>query len=149
MTEQPQLTSAFRAAFTAAADPSGTMRFDRFMELALYHPQLGYYRGDRSRIGFNEGSDFFTSTTSDPVFGELVVAACVDLLGSRSPADYTFVEIGAETSVGVLEHVLHPFASSRTCRLGQPLELSGRCVVFSNELFDAQPCRRFVARSGS
>ena len=42
----------------------------------------------------------------------------------------------------------HPFAGARTVRLGEPLALSGAGVVFSNELFDAQPLRRFVRRDG-
>jgi SAM-dependent MidA family methyltransferase len=34
-------------------------------------------------------------------------------------------------------------------RVGEPIELAGPCVVFSNELFDAQPFRRFVRRDGA
>jgi SAM-dependent MidA family methyltransferase len=49
----------------------------------------------------------------------------------------------------VLAGVTHPFGAVRTVRVGEPIELSGRCVVFSNELFDAQPCRRFVRRAGT
>ncbi len=124
------------------------MPFDRFMALALYDPQVGYYRADRKRIGFGESSDFFTATTSGPVFGELIAAACTTLLGSRPAREFTFVEIGSETELGALDGVAHPFKTVRTCRVGEPLELSGKCVVFSNELFDAQPFRRFVRRSG-
>ncbi|HTO04589.1 MAG TPA: SAM-dependent methyltransferase, partial [Opitutus sp.] len=40
-------------------------------------------------------------------------------------------------------------ASARTARIGESLELAGNCVVFSNELFDAQPFRRFVVRDDS
>jgi len=139
----------FLAAFAGSAKATGKMRFDQFMELALYGPEFGYYRSKRERIGFRDGSDFFTSTTSSPVFGELVAAACTSLLAPRLPAEYTFVEIGAESSQGIFERVNHPFGSIRTVRLGEPLDVSGNCVVFSNELFDAQPFRRFVARDGS
>jgi SAM-dependent MidA family methyltransferase len=148
MSEHPPLDQAFRGAFLNAADDSGAMRFDQFMALALYDEEFGYYRRNHPRIGFETGTDFFTSTSANPVFGELVVAACLDLLGARPPGEYSFVEIGAETKAGVLDGVSHPFASARTHRLGQHLELTGRCIVFSNELFDAQPFRRFVARSG-
>ncbi|HEX2855582.1 MAG TPA: SAM-dependent methyltransferase [Opitutaceae bacterium] len=142
----PDPSAEFLAAFRAAADAQGGMTFAQFMELALYHPELGYYRRDRTRVGYARGTDFFTATTSGPIFGELVAAACVKLLGGRQPGDYTFVEIGAEPGASVLNGVQHPFAGQRAVQLGEPIELSGRCVVFSNELFDAQPFHRFVFR---
>ncbi len=122
------------------------MSFARFMELALYDPAVGYYRREGQRVGYAPGTDFFTASTSGPIFGELIVAAAVNLLGGREPADYTLVEIGAESAGGVLAGVAHPFAGTRTIRLGETPALAGRCVVFSNELFDAQPFRRFVFR---
>jgi SAM-dependent MidA family methyltransferase len=67
----------------------------------------------------------------------------------RNPAGHTFVEIGAEPGAnGVLAGISHPFKGERTLRVGEPLDLSGDCVVFSNELFDAQPCVRSVWRDG-
>jgi SAM-dependent MidA family methyltransferase len=144
----------FLAVFRTHAEPDGTMPFDEFMRLALYDERVGYYRQPRKRIGYGPGTDFFTASTSGPIFGELVVAACTKLLGGENLHDYTFVEIGAEpadptnpTSVGgILNGVAHPFAEVRTVPLGSEATLRGRCVVFSNELFDAQPFRRFVFR---
>ncbi|HXA80207.1 MAG TPA: SAM-dependent methyltransferase, partial [Opitutaceae bacterium] len=52
-------------------------------------------------------------------------------------------------SGGILANTPHPFGATKTFRLGDPLELKGRCVVFSNELFDAQPFHRFVFRRGA
>lgn len=125
------------------------MSFAEFMELALYHPQLGYYRRDRPRVGLGERTDFFTASTSGPVFGELVSAACVSLLGEARAGEATFVEIGAESTGGILTDVRHPFRHARTIAIGEPLQPAGECVVFSNELFDAQPFRRFVFRRGA
>lgn len=125
------------------------MTFAQFMQLALYDPQLGYYRRDRRRVGYGEGTDFFTASTSGPIFGELIVAACTTLLGGRSPRDFTFVEIGAEPGGGVLAGVAHPFAATRNIGVGEPLALNGNCVVFSNELFDAQPFHRFLFLRGA
>ena len=119
------------------------------MELALYHPALGYYRRDRPRVGYGAGTDFFTASTSGPVFGELVTAAVVTLLEGRNPGDFSFVEIGAEPGGGILAGVTHPFASTQTVPVGESPVLSGACIVFSNELFDAQPFRRFVFRRGA
>lgn len=122
------------------------MTFARFMALALYDPTLGYYARDRQRVGYAPGTDFYTASTSGPVFGELIAAACRKLLGARDPKDYEFVEIGAETESGVLAGITHGFRRARTVRVGTPIQLKDRCVVFSNELFDAQPFRRFVRR---
>jgi SAM-dependent MidA family methyltransferase len=121
------------------------------MELALYDPAVGYYRREQARIGYEAGTDFFTASTSGPVFGELVAAAGASLVRAHggAPGDFVIVEIGAERADGVLDGVTHPFSAVRTVRVGEPLELSGRCVAFSNELFDAQPCRRFVRRAGA
>ena len=144
-------SASFLAVFRAQADANGAMPFDRFMELALYDPAVGYYRHEQSRVGYEAGTDFFTASTSGPVFGELVAAAGAALVRAHgsAPRDFVFVEIGAESAAGVLAGVTHPFGTVRTLRLGVPIELSGRCIVFSNELFDAQPCRRFVRRAGA
>ncbi len=133
-----------------AAEPAAAtgVSFARFMELALFHPQTGYYAGDRARVGRDATTDFFTATSVGSVFGELVVAAAVQLLGGESPDQFTWVEIGAEPGGGVLSDVAHPFAGVQTIRLGQPIVLPPRCIVFSNELFDAQPCHRLVWRAG-
>jgi SAM-dependent MidA family methyltransferase len=143
--------SSFLAIFRAHADAHDAMPFDRFMELALYDPTVGYYRREQSRVGYAAGTDFFTSSTSGPVFGELVAAAGASLVRAHggTPGDFVFVEIGAESAGGVLTGVTQPFGAVRAVRVGEPIELSGRCVVFSNELFDAQPCRRFVRRAGA
>lgn len=147
-TEIPSLPSpAFLDAFRAEADAAGHMPFDRFMELALYHPTLGYYRRDKKRVGYGRDTDFYTASTSGPLFGELVHATCRSLLGSENPGDYTFVEFGAEPDASILHNVNHTFGATRTIRIGEPITLTGKCVVFSNELFDAQPFRRFVFRS--
>ncbi len=143
----PQASPEFIAVFQQNADHRGMMRFAQFMALALYHPQVGYYARDRPRIGYGDGTDFFTAATSGSLYGELVAAACVHLLAD-DPRDYTFVELGAETTGGVLEGVAHPFGAARTITLGQPILLEGKCIVFSNELFDAQPFSRFVYRQG-
>jgi SAM-dependent MidA family methyltransferase len=137
---------AFVEAFRAAAGPDAILRFDRFVELALYHPALGYYRRPRLRVGRAPGTDFYTATTSGTVFGELVAAAAVTLLGGRDPRHFRFVELGAEPSGGVLRDVIHPFREAVACGVGEDAPLEGDCIVFSNELFDAQPFRRFVRR---
>jgi SAM-dependent MidA family methyltransferase len=147
---QPAAASpAFIAVFRAHAGPDGVLPFARFMELALYHPDVGYYRQARRRVGYGPGTDFYTASTSGAIFGELIVASCRSLLPDADLSSLTFVEIGAEPSAGILREVAHPFGAARTIRVGEPISLTGRCVVFSNELFDAQPFRRFVRRASA
>ena len=122
--------------------------FSRYMELAMYHPTAGYYTRDAKRVGRDENADFYTATSFSPVFGELVVAAAAKLLAPAQPADYTFVEVAAEPGAGILRDVAHPFAAYQTISYGQPFVFPARSVVFSNELFDAQPFARVVWREG-
>jgi SAM-dependent MidA family methyltransferase len=119
------------------------MGFGDFMDVALYEPKVGYYTRDTVRVGYGAGTDFLTATTSGPLFGKLVSAACVHLLGDVDPGQYQFVEIGAERGAGILDGVDHPFHSARTVGVGNVASIRGHSIVFSNELFDAQPFRRF------
>ncbi|HEU5079577.1 MAG TPA: SAM-dependent methyltransferase [Opitutaceae bacterium] len=146
--DQSAPSDAFIARFRARAS-GDVARFDAFMDLALYDPEFGYYRRSGRRVGYGKGTDFFTATTSGPIFGELISAACASLLKGHDLRDFHFLEIGAEPGGGVLRDVAHPFASARTIRVGEPIEITGNAIVFSNELFDAQPFRRFVFRSGN
>ena len=127
----------------------GVLDFAEFMDAALYDPALGYYRGKRDRIGYGPGTDFLTATASSPLFGRLVVAACTQLLGAAPPGSFDFVELGAERGEGVLKDTPHPFRSARLVGIGEAPALEGPLVVFSNELFDAQPFRRFRFRAGA
>lgn len=124
------------------------MNFAEFVDLALYAPEIGYYRRARPRVGRAAGTDFYTATSSGQIFGELVAAACSTLLGAERVGTHQFVELGAEQGRSVLDGVSHPFAAARTIGIEDPLNLSGPCVVFSNELFDAQPFRRFTIVRG-
>lgn len=139
-------SSDFFEIFATEPDAAAGVSFARFMELAMYHPQAGYYTSTKRRVGRDGTADFFTSTTFSPVFGELVAAATVKLLAPARPADFVFVEIGAEPGGGILRGQTHPFAGYETISLGQPFVLPANAVVFSNELFDAQPFHRVVWR---
>jgi SAM-dependent MidA family methyltransferase len=137
------------AALRERAGGKGELSFAEFMEVALYGPGVGYYRRDRTRVGYGEGTDFLTATASAPLFGKLAIAACGELLGGAPLSSYDFVEVGAEPGAGILAGAAHPFRSVRELRIGDPLTIEGPSVVFSNELFDAQPFRRFRRRGGA
>jgi SAM-dependent MidA family methyltransferase len=61
---------------TAIQDAGGWLPFDRFMELALYAPGLGYYANDLRKFGLMptgdiaSGSDFVTAPELTPLFGQ-------------------------------------------------------------------------------
>jgi SAM-dependent MidA family methyltransferase len=141
-------SSDFFEIFATEPGVARGVSFARYMELAMYHPRAGYYTSNRHRVGRDDKADFFTSTTFSPVFGELVVAAAVKLLAPGAAQGHVFVEIGAEPGGGILRGQAHPFASYQIISLGQPFTLPPRAVVFSNELFDAQPFHRVVWRGG-
>ena len=61
----PELSQALVDAFV-----NGPIPFRRFMELALYHPQGGYYCRESSRIG--PGGDFYTSPHQSPWLGRMI-----------------------------------------------------------------------------
>ena len=46
---------------------NSALPFDEFMELALYHPNYGYYTSDRKRVGTD--GDFITSVSVGQCFG--------------------------------------------------------------------------------
>jgi SAM-dependent MidA family methyltransferase len=137
----------FLEALGARARGRSAVTFAEFMEVALYDPLVGYYRRDRPRVGYGEGTDFITSESS-PLFGRLVAAACTGLLAPTAVSDVAWVELGAEPGAGLFRGGPHPFRSVRQVRVGDPLRIEGPSVVFSNELFDAQPFRRFRFRQG-
>jgi len=145
---KPAAPPAIIEALRRRAGGAAAVGFDTFVDVALYEPGCGYYRGDAARVGRAPGTDFYTAS-SVPLFGRLVVEACSRLLAPEPASAFEFVELGAEPGGGVLRGGAHPFRSCRAVRLGEPLALDGPCVVFSNELFDAQPFRRLRYRGGA
>jgi len=146
--EEYPASPAILGALRARACGRPALSFEEFMDVALYDPVAGYYRGERPRIGYGPGTDFLTATASAPVFGRMAAEACARLLGAAGPGGYDFVEVGAEPGAGILREGPHPFRSYRAVGVGEPLGIVGASVVFSNELFDAQPFRRLRFRGG-
>ena len=87
------------AAISSEIIQNGPIPFVRFMELALYHPQYGYYMrqpdgADHERIGWS--GDFYTSSDVHPILGRAIAAQARqmdELLGRPTP--FTIVEMGA------------------------------------------------------
>ena len=142
----------------------GVISFERFMELALYHPEFGYYRKP-GRIG--RQGDFLTSPVIHPMFGWAVAAWCREVwkrLGQPSP--FTIFEPGAgegALAASILDWAEgkdpdfrrairyvaiepnNPGTDARIEWATPPVEPADSGVVVSNELFDALPVRLFEA----
>ncbi len=92
-TGHPDLIAAIASEISA----SGPIPFVRFMELALYHPQYGYYMRPAppgsERIGWS--GDFYTSSDVHPILGQALARQAEQLdalLGHPDP--FTVVEMG-------------------------------------------------------
>ncbi|MCI0427967.1 MAG: SAM-dependent methyltransferase [Nitrospiraceae bacterium] len=94
-TGHPELVAAISSEITR----NGPIPFVRFMELALYHPQFGYYMrqpdgANHARIGWS--GDFYTSSDVYPILGRALAAQARQmdkLVGCPTP--FTIVEMGA------------------------------------------------------
>ena len=137
----------FLKAFKASLGERPALSFAEFMQVALYDPHCGYYQAERTRVDRHPEADFYTSESFRTVFSELVAAAAIHLLGDRDPRTFTFVEIGAEPGAEVCPEAFMGFRECRHIRLDEPGTVPERSVVFSNELYDAQPFHRVVRKA--
>jgi SAM-dependent MidA family methyltransferase len=131
------------------AEDQGYLDYAQFVQVALYHPDHGYYTAKRQRVGKTKSADFYTSTTIGPLFGQLVIEAACTLLPSEDPEAYTFVEIAAEPGKSTLAGLPSPFGHSKVIRLGEPINVKGKAIVFANEWLDAQPFHRLIFTGGN
>jgi SAM-dependent MidA family methyltransferase len=152
----PRLIDAIKEEMAGGAIP-----FERFMELALYHPEFGYYRKP-GRVG--RQGDFLTSPTVHPMFGWAVAAWCREVWGRLAkPGEFAIVEPGAgegalagsildwaegrdpEFRAAIRYVALEPNSPGSDSRVGwvERLEPFEQGVVLANELFDAFPVRLF------
>ncbi len=106
----------------------GPIAFSRFMRMALYDAEHGYYRRDV----FGRAGDFYTASQLQPVFGAYVATLAAQL----APGHEAFVDIGAGRGemAGAFAHVEY-----RAVEQGQKLPKTNYAVLFSNELIDAMP----------
>jgi SAM-dependent MidA family methyltransferase len=131
----------------------GRITFERFMELALYHPQHGYYTNPEGfpteRIG--KKGDYFTSVSVGPLFGRLLAKQFLKFreeLGN--PAEFEIVEFGGhrgQLRVDVLAAA--PDLRYRIIEAGDPLPDSIIGCVFSNEFLDALPVHLVQVKDGA
>jgi SAM-dependent MidA family methyltransferase len=154
----------------------GPLTVAAFMDLALYHPEFGYYARAARRSG--RAGDFFTSVDVGPLFGELLAVQIAEMAALLAPAPVDLVEAGAgsgrlaadvlsalrQKHPDLLERVrLTLVDASPAARAAQVDTLRGifdrpfaSCdsapdsiegIVFANELLDAFPVHQVVMRA--
>ncbi|MDP9224942.1 MAG: SAM-dependent methyltransferase [Actinomycetota bacterium] len=154
----------------------GPMPFAAYMQIALYHPHLGYYARSEPRTGWS--GDFVTSPELDPAFGELWARAFEQIWAAcGSPTRFEVVEVGpgeggfAEAVLGVaagdfgdalryrlVERNSH-LQERQRARLGRfdrvvwsdsliDLPHVGAGVIFANEVLDNLPVHLIETRNG-
>ena len=160
----------------AIDEAGGWLAFDRYMELALYHPDEGYYGAGRARIG--EGGDFDTAAETSALFGRALAGQCAEVLAACAGGD--IVEMGpgsgrlAEVMLGELKTAgtlplryllvepapgmravqrqrlaaAHPDLAGRLEWVDRLTHERVRGVVVANEVLDALPCRCFRRARG-
>lgn len=156
---------------TAITEAGGWLAFDRYMELALYHPEEGYYGAGRARFG--EGGDFDTAAETSALFGRALAGQCAELLAACPGGD--IVELGpgsgrlAEVVLGELKDAArlprryllvepapgmravqqqrlanaHPDLVDRLEWVDRLTHERIRGVIIANEVIDALPCKCF------
>ncbi|WP_172415172.1 class I SAM-dependent methyltransferase [Comamonas thiooxydans] len=166
-TEPSSLTSALQSRIAKEiAAVGGWLPFDRFMELALYAPGLGYYANETAKFGAmpESGSDFVTAPEISPIFGQLVASQLREALQKTNTREIW--EFGAGTGALALQ-ILDELAAqgalperytivdlSGTLRARQKLALAKyehlvrwvdalpeamEGVIIGNEVLDAMP----------
>ena len=74
------------------AQSGGAIPFDRFMELALYSPELGYYSGGAAKLG--AAGDFTTAPEISSLFGAAIARVAAAIISQSAP---NILEFGAGT----------------------------------------------------
>ena len=149
----------------------GWLSFERFMDLALYAPGLGYYSGGAAKLG--AGGDFTTAPEVSRLFGACMAVQCAEVLRETSagtvleigagsgrlaadllarletldqlPENYWILEVSADLRQRQREHLEKrlPQLIHRVHWLDRPPEESFDGVILANEVLDALPVARF------
>jgi SAM-dependent MidA family methyltransferase len=133
--EDPGLVERIRAEIRR----DGPMPFVRFMALALYDPDGGYYRAAEARPGW-AGRDFLTAPELHPIFGATLAAGLRDAWdGLGRPTPFTIREHGAGEGAlarSMLDAIADDATFSAAIRY-EPVEVDARRVAALRTALDA------------
>src|SRR5664280_2900519 len=138
----------------------GRVSFARFMELALYHPEAGYYTRPRSGPGpAGRCGDFLTAPTASPVFAR-TIGNLVQQLATELGEPVTFVELGGGEGLFLSEFleqlgerraaaVRRVIVTEAVAGLAEARWPEGPVLLFASELYDALPVHRITVQDGA
>jgi SAM-dependent MidA family methyltransferase len=90
----PSATSSLGVILKNRIRRHGPIGFDKFMECALYHPELGYYAKGTAQTG--RSGDFFTSVSVGPLFGHILARRFLrHWMEEGRPDRWRIIEFGA------------------------------------------------------
>src|SRR4030043_493338 len=70
----------------------GPIPFSQFMEWCLFHPEYGYYRSERAKIG--RDGDYYTSPCVHPLFGGMIAKQLSQMAEQMGGSTFDVVESG-------------------------------------------------------
>jgi SAM-dependent MidA family methyltransferase len=125
----------------------GDLPFQDFVDVALYHPELGYYTRGHSPVG-REG-DFITGPSLSPAFSYAIGNLVREFVHLNAGGVSTIVDVGCGS--GELVRALQGVENAEIYGIerGQSifdLPRNDAQLIISNELFDALPFARLVRR---
>ncbi|HTR29084.1 MAG TPA: SAM-dependent methyltransferase [Puia sp.] len=86
-----------RAIIRNSIQRKGPLTFRDFMEMALYHPDFGYYTSSQPKLG--QAGDYYTSCYVTGLFGELLALQFEEMWLALDRRPFTIVEYGAGTGL--------------------------------------------------
>lgn len=91
----PAFTTTLHHEIMQLIKSNGAITFRHYMQLALYHPQLGYYaQKNKQRVG--KQGDFITSVSVGQCFGILLARRIISYWKEQEqPSDFHIIEPGA------------------------------------------------------
>ncbi|MGR3317516.1 MAG: class I SAM-dependent methyltransferase [Candidatus Anammoxibacter sp.] len=79
----------------------GRITFARYMDIALYHPEFGYYCTDIPKIG--KDGDYYTGSDVHPFMGQVLGAQLIKMWEILGREDFYIVEMGAGKGLMALD----------------------------------------------
>ncbi|MCX7217908.1 MAG: SAM-dependent methyltransferase, partial [Burkholderiales bacterium] len=113
---------------------AGAISFARYMELALYAPQLGYYSGGAIKLG--KDGDFTTSPEMSALFGATLAQVCAKLFPQTSA---NIMEFGAGSGRLAFDFLTECQTSGIALERYFIVELSGELRARQEELLKDFP----------
>ena len=117
----------------AVAQAGGWLPFERFMELALYAPGLGYYASGRQTFGMlpQGGSDFVTAPELSPLFGQALAVQVAQALQATGTNEIW--EFGAGSGALARQLLMALDAAGREDLCYRIVDLSGSLAARQRE----------------